>query len=953
MNKPCLKCSAYDKKQDECGVLLKLQVLPLDKLDGGQQPDERLTSRASHIDELLIQRPCRFSRQIMRWASYFTNKRGLKPQDEPDIHNDVVESLAKLDFQKVAPTYDDFRRYITSMTRSAVHRGYIQIHGAHCCGTCSFFQEGSKRCSCPDLQPVSGQQYIQINYSTKPRDVIHNSMLSVSQDDVLDWLNFCTRLGREGNEAAPCASRRIWQLLPQEMQKEILNVTQTNGVEETFKLRFVNALNDLLKRQDFYKEIYFRDISLTVEAKELTKQSKKSLTARDGQRLNRLLIEASYPKEIARSYRGCSYYSSKQFVDAGNLDSLTTLNINEIEDTLEYMESLGPRQRKLAHLLRIMLDGYKLEESGYEIGEIAKQTGKHRTTIPKELYGTSEREKDEKGEEIIYHQAGAFDIFRAIYTGAIFALEREGKHLWSVVNRRDFSSDAVQPSFSKISSELDLSKHEAIERYIDGWKWIKAQSTKGGGSVSRLEDDQSRRKIEQVGRARQTVKVSEMSHPDFHVLLTYAEGDLNQVARKYIAGHILVCEHCSSELEHIEMEILPEKEHPTSIVERGRWLAARVAGRLDKASDIAGNNDSARATYKIGWFNSSRFPSSLNYGLALALVVLLLVLMLGETRRNRIDEQLTSLNSSVDSLKQQNESLKQENAVLREQAQKSTASAEQAQQQTMKLELMIAELEDKNNMLKTSPAQRIPQPSRTITVKDTNGTATIGNDVIVNSSGDTNSTSKLPPALSQPVREFVTTGSVQRAQLASNALTTISATTRRGETRSGGTAEHLRALPISPVLTAVRTTGPTLLWVPVPEAESYQVKVVSYPTGKESDKKEWLIPVGKQAQFTFENGTFSRGQIYLWEVLAKMSEGEQITVSPRAGFWVLDEKALHEVETVEQSYNSSALVLSSVYVKYGLCDDALIQVRRLKARNPTSRFVETMLRRLSQQCGKQ
>ena len=69
MDKPCFKCSAYDKGQDRCRVLLKLQVLHLGHPDGIQERDERLESRRPYLDELLMQRPCRFSLHVTRWQA--------------------------------------------------------------------------------------------------------------------------------------------------------------------------------------------------------------------------------------------------------------------------------------------------------------------------------------------------------------------------------------------------------------------------------------------------------------------------------------------------------------------------------------------------------------------------------------------------------------------------------------------------------------------------------------------------------------------------------------------------------------------------------------------------------------------------------------------------------------------------------------------------------------------
>jgi hypothetical protein len=873
------------------------------------------------LDELLIQRPCHFSFDIMNWSGYFITKRGLKLLDESDIHNDVVASLLKLNFQLIKPTYDDFRRYVIAMTRSAVHRGFAQIHGNHCCGTCVFFQEGPKQCGCADLKPVPGQASIRINYSTKPKDVIHHSMVSLGQDDILNWVGFCARLSKEGRNTWPSSGKRIWELLSGDVRDDILQVAQTNHVMETVKLNLVEALNGVLRRQEFYQEKSFKHLTLATEAGEFLAQGLPSLSQIKIQRLNRLLLEASYPEDMVKSYRGCQHYSSKQLIYASNLSSLVVPDHREVEDTLEYMESLGPRQRKLAKLLRLRLEGY-------EISEIALQTGKHRTTIPKELYGTSEREKDELGEEILYHQAAAYEIFRAIYTGAIFTLEGEQKCLWSVVTRRDFSSNAVQPGFGKIGGELKISKRKTIEHYIEGWNWIKVQSTRGDGSVSRFEDNNIEQKSRQT-RIGHQVSMNEMVHPDFHVLLTYAEGSLDRDARKHIAGHLLICDLCSAELEYLESAIIPEKERPINITERGRWLMRRISGRLAKASGIADREHKASIPAGlIAWLSRSRLPMSVAYGLALAVVGLLLILVLREATHNNSKDQINALT-------QQNEMLQAE--IARQRAQ------EQAQQQRLASDLKAFEqrneqLQRELDILKASSAQRSSYPAQVVTINDTQGEATIGRNVVINSGGS--NSVKLPTDLSQDIRQF-TKGNAKPTELADNALTTIRNATKEGPSRNGGSDTYLKALLLSPVLTAVRTPRPTLRWRPVFTAESYEVIVVHYPTGKQILKK----PVGTKTELTIDDKTLLPGEIYLWEVVTKVSERDDVTVS-HDGFWVLDEKSLRTVGTFEQRYKSSALVLASVYAKFGLYEDARLQLKQLKVRNPTSRVVERMLNKL-------
>jgi hypothetical protein len=407
-------------------------------------------------------------------ARRFTHQRGLDAQIEPeDIHNDVVGDLMKASLRELNPAYEDFRRFVTTVTRNAVHRRYIQIHGDFCCGACAFFLEESKgmpsRCGNFDLQPARGQKFVQVNYGTNPRGVTHS----------------------EGT--------------------------------------------------------------------------------------------------------GCKHYSPIQCVDLGGLGQVTMPDDFGVEETLREMESLGPRQRKQASLLRLMLAGYKFEEVRDEISRIAALTGKHRTTISKELHGTNEKESDDAGNEVDYHQAGAYDLFLAIYTGAADELKnleskKEKPQLWPVVDRRDFSADEIRPAFNRIGNELGATKLQAVERYKAGWQLINKLGAKGGGTMTGGKggggtmaggkDDHSEGQPGQAPPRRRIAKASEMQHPAFQALLSYAEDALDREARKRIAAHVLICESCSAELEHIETNILPEMERPISVMERLSWLAARLVGQL-------------------------------------------------------------------------------------------------------------------------------------------------------------------------------------------------------------------------------------------------------------------------------------------------------------------------------------------------------------------------------------
>jgi len=939
MTKPCLKCAAYDETRGVCGVLTKLQTLHLDRSVSPQDQDEMLMRRAAQFDDLLLLRRCKFSLHIMHWAGHFMKQRGLSLQDRRDIHNEVVTSLLKLDLRPITPTYDDFRRYIITMTRSAVHQAYASTYGAHCCGTCAFYQEGERRCGCRELKPMSGQPHIRVNYNTKPRDVLHASMLLLSVEDVLDWTDLCSRLGRDGGRATPSPGRRIWEMLSAEMREQVLRASQAGGAGKIFKFSLVEALNELLGRRDFYQEIYFSGVALAGEAEELFERGRNGLSAEEVWRFNRLLLEASYPREIARSRRGCAHYSPRRFLDISEMESIWTLNEDGVGDALQYLESLGPRQRRLAGLLHMMLDGYG-------VAEIARQTGRHRTTIPKELNGTTERERDELGAKIIYHQAGAIQLFLAVYTGALFALKRRKPQLWAVVSRRDFGPEAALPSFNKIGGELSISKSEAIRRYIEGWNQITARTSKRGDTMRGFEDDDGESTPTPPRLAHPIARMDEMAHPDYQTMLTYAEGGFHRAARRRIARHLLTCAGCSAELRQLESEVIPQAGRPFGIATRARWLVARATGRLRSASDLARGHDGEPSPAGVSrWLGRWPRPASLIYGLTLLAAVASLALMLREAHfRSGLGERLASLSVEVEALKQQNESLRRENLTQQARVEQMTKDTEQSRRLSTDKQTASERKRTGRESEKVRTGPSLVRPAATaevlVALQDTSGVVTVSSDRAVSLKAATGVERALPPSLSGPVSELVTTGTVTPQEPGLVAAASRS----EGATRSTHVAGAQPPWPLSPVRVAIRSTTPTLRWEPVARAQGYTVRVVSYAKEEGNERIVWDHSVGAQTELTVPAGRLRPGRVYFWHV-ETLIQGRAV-VSPAVGFWVLDAKALRQIEAAEHDYKSSALVLAGVYAKNGLYEDAVAQVERLAALNPDSPSVQAILRKL-------
>lgn len=236
--------------------------------------------------------------------------------------------------------------------------------------------------------------------------------------------------------------------------------------------------------------------------------------------------------------------------EAHDLPEIENADRRRIEETFKSMDSLGPRQRKQARLLRLFYGGMTVKE-------IASAMEVDRATVSTWLHGNIKR--DAAG---AYYKAGAFKIFAAIYTGAIFALRSAERPLWQVVNSRDFGPEDEEPSFARICKPLGISKPEVIARYVAGWKWVEFQWAKGGGDMPGAGSDKKNGGGGQDSPDQSPVqRVALGDHQgrlNFHLLLFFAEDGLDRDARRKIASHLLICSDCLAELRLIETEILPE-----------------------------------------------------------------------------------------------------------------------------------------------------------------------------------------------------------------------------------------------------------------------------------------------------------------------------------------------------------------------------------------------------------
>jgi hypothetical protein len=351
------------------------------------------------------------------------------------------------------------------------------------------------------------------------------------------------------------------------------------------------------------------------------------------------------------------------------------------------------------------------------------------------------------------------------------------------------------------------------------------------------------------------------------------------------------------------------------------------------------------------YFWLERFSNSFNVNRlatrALAIAALIAVMLWVAFKAS---EKIDRLSARLDALQQENESLKQEYAKLHSEMEKETPSSEETRQvaggDQKALEQKLAQLQGENKALKSEAARSRSIASDLVAFRDTSGMVTINSDGTVGLPDG----SRLPVHLSRPVREIATKGVVTMTEPALAALRTLRSDDIRGELRSARVTEKSIPIPRSPVLTAIRSTRPTLRWEAVTGAQQYKV-TVAYPREKENGKVIWESGVVTQTQVILPTGELRQGEVYMWQVEA-LANGST-SLSPAVGFWVVDKGSLRDVQAIEQSYKNSALMLASVYAAHGLYEEAVAQIEKLSYINPTNLFVRDMLRTLRRQLNKE
>ena len=122
----------------------------------------------------------------------------------------------------------------------------------------------------------------------------------LSENDILDWNQFCANLQTDQRDQDFYLSRWIWKTIPSEARRAIEKAAAGNALDSKEKKALLSSLNEFIQDPAFYQGRLFNEISLSNEAKSILRRDTNELSNQEFQRRNRLLLEAAYP-QIAHS----------------------------------------------------------------------------------------------------------------------------------------------------------------------------------------------------------------------------------------------------------------------------------------------------------------------------------------------------------------------------------------------------------------------------------------------------------------------------------------------------------------------------------------------------------------------------------------------------------------------------------------------------------------------------
>lgn len=118
-------------------------------------------------------------------------------------------------------------------------------------------------------------------------------------EDVLDWPALCSKLSADAAQE-PSPAKTLWALLPRQVQQTVSEAAKGKPMPEKQQADVVDALNNILARRDLAQKEGFAAVRIPAKQTGSLHRDGGELSDQQAQRLNRLLLEASFPRAIAK-----------------------------------------------------------------------------------------------------------------------------------------------------------------------------------------------------------------------------------------------------------------------------------------------------------------------------------------------------------------------------------------------------------------------------------------------------------------------------------------------------------------------------------------------------------------------------------------------------------------------------------------------------------------------------
>lgn len=123
----------------------------------------------------------------------------------------------------------------------------------------------------------------------------------LSQRHVNDWPAFMNALQEAERNSEESASRVYLDLMPESMRAMVREQEPGLEVEPRVRSRVLEAFRAVIERPDLYERYAWEQLSITPETRDLIALGKNGRTHDDTLRMNRLLLEATFPDLIFQS----------------------------------------------------------------------------------------------------------------------------------------------------------------------------------------------------------------------------------------------------------------------------------------------------------------------------------------------------------------------------------------------------------------------------------------------------------------------------------------------------------------------------------------------------------------------------------------------------------------------------------------------------------------------------